>query len=555
MKKVILILLIIALTGVLCFEIYKYTKENKAVEVEVINETQENADKVDIKPTVKSNEKTIDLYGTFTENDLVINTIKMTFEGKTNKSDVFQISGLKNKEIENKINSDIVERIKKYLSEANKDEGIYCHLYEVANFGNVFSFSVNNEHGGLWGLNYNLTTGQYLTFEDLFKKNEDLKSIVQKIFYIGMVNKIRDQGMYEGMGYDEPYYDTEKGGWYAKYYWYENNGETRREEIRQYVLPIDEYEIEKYTKKFLKDENKNFCFTPSELIIFFDGESYRIPFKEIADSVVIYDKFLTNESIFERDDVGAESLITCTAEYNYGIYKETKYESDNFFYDISIYPDYETKDKLTRKAEVVNQLKDKVNQYKEESIKNKNKAYFLFVEINYNIKNGVLSTELKEKNIICDISEREKCLEQILNRYRYYNLVMYGTIYSFITNFTEVHNQALDFKVTESKESKKYDSVEESINVDETNDEILPSSTRKIEASEIADMDYEKLYLAYNEIFARHGHDFKTQKYIDYFSSKSWYSRIEGKVVSLDELSEIEQYNANLLKTTADSKN
>ena len=67
-------------------------------------------------------------------------------------------------------------------------------------------------------------------------------------------------------------------------------------------------------------------------------------------------------------------------------------------------------------------------------------------------------------------------------------------------------------------------------------------------------MTKDELYLAYNEIFARHGHDFKTKKFKDYFSQKDWYHPIEGKSVELSELNEYEVYNANLLKNAADSK-
>ncbi|WPX09638.1 YARHG domain-containing protein [Anaerocellum danielii] len=56
---------------------------------------------------------------------------------------------------------------------------------------------------------------------------------------------------------------------------------------------------------------------------------------------------------------------------------------------------------------------------------------------------------------------------------------------------------------------------------------------------------YNKLSIARNEIFARHGHIFENRELRSYFLSKKWYKPI--KKVSFDELNSIEKYNVILI--------
>ncbi len=76
---------------------------------------------------------------------------------------------------------------------------------------------------------------------------------------------------------------------------------------------------------------------------------------------------------------------------------------------------------------------------------------------------------------------------------------------------------------------------------------ILPSDTREINFNDLKDMDKEQLNRAYNEIFARHGHDFKTKSLKDYFKTQKWYKPIDGKTVTPEELSELENKNKDII--------
>ncbi len=92
----------------------------------------------------------------------------------------------------------------------------------------------------------------------------------------------------------------------------------------------------------------------------------------------------------------------------------------------------------------------------------------------------------------------------------------------------------------------------ESKNTDEelTSDYILPnSSTELILDSILESLDAEKLKLARNEIYARHGRKFDDNAIQSYFDSKSWYKGfIEPDVFDESVLSNIELYNLGAIE-------
>lgn len=72
------------------------------------------------------------------------------------------------------------------------------------------------------------------------------------------------------------------------------------------------------------------------------------------------------------------------------------------------------------------------------------------------------------------------------------------------------------------------------------------SNTTKLTLSKISELDKDKVSYARNEIFARNGHIFQTEKYANYFSSKDWYTPLNQ--AGEYEINEIELYNARLFQ-------
>ncbi len=57
----------------------------------------------------------------------------------------------------------------------------------------------------------------------------------------------------------------------------------------------------------------------------------------------------------------------------------------------------------------------------------------------------------------------------------------------------------------------------------------------------------EQLEIARNEIYARHGYQFKQKKMINYFSNQSWYVRSDHEITT-DDLSDLEYENVMLIQ-------
>ena len=71
------------------------------------------------------------------------------------------------------------------------------------------------------------------------------------------------------------------------------------------------------------------------------------------------------------------------------------------------------------------------------------------------------------------------------------------------------------------------------------------SSKKKLTRDQVLAIDKNLWPFARNEIYARHGYEFKTAVYANYFAKKSWY---KAGGFSTKDLSDIEWYNMNLLK-------
>lgn len=106
---------------------------------------------------------------------------------------------------------------------------------------------------------------------------------------------------------------------------------------------------------------------------------------------------------------------------------------------------------------------------------------------------------------------------------------------------------------SDNSEKEKNEKNEKKTNEKDNDFVFNNSSTKKLTENELYDLDKETLGLARNEIFARLGHVFKTEKYNNYFVNKSWYKPI--KEINIQDLNDIERYNVNFIKFNEDRVN
>lgn len=96
----------------------------------------------------------------------------------------------------------------------------------------------------------------------------------------------------------------------------------------------------------------------------------------------------------------------------------------------------------------------------------------------------------------------------------------------------------------------------EGVHFDASQYQIPVSSIKSIEQSDLVNMTDNQLWIARNEIYARHGRVFENEYLQNYFNSCSWYTPIEDKTeVAETELSEIEKHNLEQLVAATEAWN
>ncbi len=137
----------------------------------------------------------IDLKGTYNQNDLKIKESKVTKEKV--EINYLQISGLKNKIIQENINQEIEKVALNFYREKIKDLdkviNVSVYINNTANFANTISFDVSyvakiDDDGdgffqGFKGINYDLTTGNEITIDKLFTSNAPIENILRNSAY------------------------------------------------------------------------------------------------------------------------------------------------------------------------------------------------------------------------------------------------------------------------------------------------------------------------------------------------------------------------------------
>ncbi len=469
------------------------TPTEKVEKTNTVQESNISAEIVEKTNTVQdSKEKTLDFYTTFDENDLVIEEKKETYPNATEGISYPQIHGLKNKEVENKINKDMEEKAKSFYSSLVKADRTDYHFtfykYEYANFANVISLQCWGSYrdstsqyskGESLYLNYELVNGNEIKLEDLFTKNTDIAVIAN----IGLTKAIENDELYRGFAtggdgyYGTPYFDKQKGIWMVSHYRYNEKTMKDEETIEEYVPLYTEYEKKKMVDRFVDNPNKMFHFNSSEVTFYMDDIPCRILFEELADKLVIYDKYLTKESIFENDGIGIDNILVCSP-YNFlpkGVFHKAEFESENFFYDISfshwsseLMENTEEERRLSKEKveeiqnRLISQAKLKLAEYEKMARENPEKAYIVVIGLNARVELNSWGIET-EKSVLetmdislitCDKVNRKEVWAKVFPHLRYYHLGFYGGITSYLYNIEDLEETGAT--MTKDKVENRY---------------------------------------------------------------------------------------------------
>ncbi|MBR4077582.1 MAG: hypothetical protein IKK17_03145 [Oscillospiraceae bacterium] len=245
----------------------------------------------------------IDLNGFYDQNHLVFTEITEEL-GEDREFTYPQISGLVNKDVEAAVNAAIAaeaEAVKQFF--ADKGTAINYMTYNVyANFSNVLSiglFAGDEEYDFINRyLNINLNDGSLLRLEDLFGVQADLLGMVRSGFYESLTT----------FNFTDDYWETAQSP--------------------------DENELYRVVTDYMAEEDKKFFFTPTE-IYFCYGEDYtaHVDMEEHAEDITVYHKYLSEESLFERDDIGYKGIFNCVHIPEGHEVREFGFAAHNFWYD------------------------------------------------------------------------------------------------------------------------------------------------------------------------------------------------------------------------------
>ena len=230
---------------------------------------------------VSSNdEKYIQLNELYEENALTF--VNKKVQVNNNDCEYIQLNGLKQAKAENNINKDILNKVKELSKKENKS----IYVSKKGNFSNILSVVFYIEEQNLTQiidtLNYSLVTGDKLTIKDLFLSTADITSIINK--------EISKQ-------------------------------------INDNSINVEDIINNKY----------KFYFDQSAVYLLLDDNILEINFYDYYESFGLYNKYLTNISIFKNDNVEGNDLLAASYRDN-GIYSKLDVE-DNIFIDSVIYSD------------------------------------------------------------------------------------------------------------------------------------------------------------------------------------------------------------------------
>lgn len=285
-----------------------------------------------------------------------------------------EISGLKDKTVQNKINAEIKDMAFKYYDESEeKDKSIqYVEIIMSvkANYADTLSISLGknvsyvdeNKEFDYYSdaLNYRLDTGDHINFTDLFTNTTDIDNIIQE----GLRTTLLTETMY---GYSD--------------------GEGRKDEPSAAEIAEVDNKVKEYMKLYKEKGISEFCFDANDVYVTIADQNVRIKLEENKESVAIYKRFLSKVNIYDGTNKN-ENRLYVFMEPMSNYYKEGQY-LDNLY--INVYTSISTKesDKYSEKEynKKCNEFADSVlDKYIYEAKNNPENIYIL--EGNLFLENG-----------------------------------------------------------------------------------------------------------------------------------------------------------------------
>lgn len=417
-------LIFVVIFSVICIIITSILVMYKRIDIKYDN-SEEISKIEETKANESTNEKGIDLKGKYNQNDLKIIEKRVTKERV--EITYFQIDGLKDQKIQDKINKEIeIEALNGYKENIDLDKVVNASisLYVTANFSNVLSFSsyswgkINDDSDDLInvqkGFTYDLNTGNLIKLEDLFTTNAPITEILRKSAYYGFVSNRAEMNL---------------------------SGDLQVNDYGNIEEDVADF-IEQYKNGKITD----FYCTPSAIMIVYDEIYIPVSFEEWADYINIYNKYLLSESLYKSNNIGYKNLYTLTDRTLNDFYYYTNYQNEkNYFIEISVLWDEDNSSDFEKQlvSKKIKDIEREVSDLKVKANQDTNNFYIL----NYYIEINGFFEQSMEENLVSvtewgnyydmTIHDFETTIEPIIIKYdRSANEG--GGIPEYVYNFTDV---------------------------------------------------------------------------------------------------------------------
>jgi hypothetical protein len=494
------------------------------------------------------------------------------------------LSGFKNKDVEDKVNKDIVSTMNQEMDDllasdasenggkgkslSTKESNAYvtynCNNVVFIEYYAIAEFDAGSEKASslqkLEAAGYDLNTGSRLQLKDLFKKGSGYEKLIND---------------YIAMYIIENNFDDPDSAHMSKPFQGIREGQSFSFDISGLKIIIDE-------------KNSEFQEQPYSLTI-------NIPLRVVGEQLAVFDRFYDGKTnLFEKK--GMKKLLPNLSEYKvvkllqenretYSIYVE-----EGEFAGIADNAVKNMLDGLAKFSEDVDAFR---NRAEAQAAVNPGKyfgsighvvrkemnagGYTSLVVIDYKNENGTGKETVKFVNYDFNENRLMKLSDIFAANFDYKTAIAgilnnpdnsYFPSYSEQSkikrdsisedNFSFNENGLSIYLTVQQGDSTSYWIPYEKIGWNnlvmygdgtvppQVNEYIIPGSdSRYLSDSDLSGLTKEQLAFARNEIFARHGYVFTTKKYADYFSSKSWYRPDSGYA---GELNDIEEYNVNLIQ-------
>ena len=263
-----------------------------------------------------------------------------------NSVNFIQIEGLKDKELENKINTDIKRK-------AYELRGTNINTYVTANFSNMLSIIFYNNFNNIDTLNIDLSTGNEIKFEEIFISTAPINSYLADALYKTLA--------WQSLSIDEN--GNEENDM--------NNVDTSEYEDK-FLMLIKNYNKNKQNLKFSITSNSISVYNLIDKNIINNEHAENIGITidliDYIDQVAMYKRYLTNKNIYENNDLALKEIIVFTGNYelqkyneriSYGKLQKNIFVEENLFNDnrennINVAKEYVKKISEEEKTKLIN---------------------------------------------------------------------------------------------------------------------------------------------------------------------------------------------------------